>query len=30
MAEALRIPAYQTTSVGGMLKEEFLEPLGIT
>lgn len=30
MAEALRIPAHQPTSVGLMLKEEFLEPLGIT
>ncbi|MFC6327772.1 HigA family addiction module antitoxin [Alloalcanivorax gelatiniphagus] len=30
MAEALRIPAHQPTSVGLMLKEEFLEPLGVT
>ncbi|TNC79954.1 MAG: addiction module antidote protein, HigA family [Oleiphilus sp.] len=30
MAEALKIPAHQPTSVGTMLKEEFLEPLGIS
>ncbi len=30
MVEALRIPAHQPTSVGTMLREEFLEPLGIT
>lgn len=30
MTEALRIPAHQPTNVGAMLKEEFLEPLGIT
>ena len=30
MPEALNIPAHQPTSVGAMLKEEFLEPLGIT
>ncbi|PVV27168.1 MAG: addiction module antidote protein, HigA family [gamma proteobacterium symbiont of Ctena orbiculata] len=30
MVEALKIPAHQPTSVGAMLKEEFLEPLGIT
>lgn len=30
MAKALRIPAHQPTSVGLMLKDEFLEPLGIT
>jgi len=30
MAEALKIPAHQPTSVGTMLKEEFLGPLGIT
>ncbi|QEW06480.1 HigA family addiction module antitoxin [Nitrincola iocasae] len=30
MVEALKIPAHQPTSVGIMLKEEFLEPLGIT
>ena len=30
MAEALRVPAHPVTSVGVMLKEEFLEPLGIT
>ena len=30
MAEALKIPAHQPTNVGAMLKEEFLEPLGIT
>lgn len=30
MVEALKIPAHQPTSVGTMLKEEFLEPLGIT
>ena len=30
MTEALRIPAHQPTSVGAMLKEEFLEPLKIT
>lgn len=29
MVEALKIPAHQPTSVGAMLKEEFLEPLGI-
>nr|WP_067294088.1 HigA family addiction module antitoxin [Marinobacterium profundum] len=30
MAEALKIPAHQPTTVGVMLREEFLEPLGIT
>lgn len=30
MVEALKIPAHQPTSVGAMLKEEFLEPLGIS
>ena len=30
MVEALKIPAHQPTSVGSMLKEEFLDPLGIT
>ena len=30
MADALRVPAHPVTSVGLMLKEEFLEPLGIT
>lgn len=30
MVEALRVPAHQPTSVGTMLKEEFLEPLGVT
>lgn len=30
MVEALKIPAHQPTSVGAMLKEEFLAPLGIT
>ena len=30
MVGALRIPAHQPTSAGTMLKEEFLEPLGIT
>lgn len=30
MAEALKIPAHQPTSLGTMLKEEFLEPLGIS
>ena len=30
MVEILKIPAHQPTSVGTMLKEEFLEPLGIT
>ena len=30
MVEALKIPAHQPTSVGAMLKEEFLEPLSIT
>ena len=30
MAEVLRIPAHQPTSVGAMLKEEFLAPLSIT
>lgn len=30
MVEALKIPAHQPTSVGTMLKEEFLGPLGIT
>jgi addiction module HigA family antidote len=29
MSEALQIPAHRPTSVGVMLKEEFLEPLGI-
>ena len=30
MSETSRIPAHQPTSVGAMLKEEFLEPMGIT
>lgn len=30
MVEALKIPAHQPTSVGAMLKEEFLEPMGIS
>jgi addiction module HigA family antidote len=30
MVEALKIPAHQPTSVGAMLKEEFLQPLGIS
>lgn len=30
MAEALKIPAHQPTSVGNMLKDEFLTPLGIS
>lgn len=30
MAEALKIPAHRPTSVGAMLKEEFLEPLSIS
>lgn len=30
MVEALKIPAHQPTSVGTMLKEEFLEPMGIS
>lgn len=30
MVEALKIPAHQPTSVGAMLKEEFLKPLSIT
>ena len=30
MAETLRVPARQPTSVGMMLKEEFLAPLGIS
>ena len=30
MIEALKIPAHQPTRVGAMLKEEFLQPLGIT
>ena len=30
MVQVLKIPAQQPTSVGAMLKEEFLEPLGIT
>lgn len=30
VAEALKIPAHQPTRVGAMLKEEFLEPLGIS
>lgn len=30
MVGALKIPAHQPTSVGTMLKEEFLKPLGIT
>jgi len=30
MVEALKIPAHQPTGVGTMLKEEFLEPLGVT
>lgn len=30
MAESIRVPAHQPTSVGVMLKEEFLDPLGVT
>ncbi|WP_101675449.1 HigA family addiction module antitoxin [Alloalcanivorax mobilis] len=30
MANVLRAPAHPATSVGVMLEEEFLEPLGIT
>lgn len=30
MADVLRTPAYPVTSVGVILEEEFLEPLGIT
>jgi antitoxin HigA-1 len=30
MVEALKIPDHKPTGVGIMLKEEFLEPLGIT
>ena len=30
MVEVLKIPAHRPTGVGTMLKEEFLEPLGIT
>ncbi len=30
MADSIKIPAHQPTSVGTMLKEEFLEPMGIT
>jgi addiction module HigA family antidote len=30
MVEALKIPAHQPTSEGAMLKEEFLQPLGIS
>jgi antitoxin HigA-1 len=30
MADAIKIPAHQPTSVGSMLKYEFLEPLGIS
>lgn len=30
MTEVLKIPAHRPTSVGAMLKEEFLEPLGST
>lgn len=30
MVEVLKIPAHRPTSVGAMLKEEFLEQLGIT
>ena len=30
MVESLKIPAHRPTSVGAMLKEEFLEPLKIT
>jgi plasmid maintenance system antidote protein VapI len=30
MAETLRVPARQPTSVGMMLKEEFLAPLSIS
>lgn len=30
MTEVLKMPAHQPTRVGAMLKEEFLEPLGIT
>lgn len=30
MVEALKIPAHQPTGVGAMLKEDFLEPLGVT
>lgn len=30
MTDSFKIPAHQPTSVGAMLKEEFLEPMGIT
>ena len=30
VTEVLKMPAHQPTRVGAMLKEEFLEPLGIT
>jgi len=30
VAEVIKIPAHQPTSVGVMLKEEFIEPMGIT
>lgn len=30
MTEALKIPAHQPTRVGTMLKEEFLQPMGIS
>lgn len=30
MAELIKVPAHRPTSVGAMLKEEFLSPLGIT
>ena len=30
MIQALKIPAHQPTRVGAMLKEEFLDPLGVT
>lgn len=30
MAEKMRLPAHQPTRVGAMLKEEFIEPMGIS
>jgi antitoxin HigA-1 len=30
MSEQLKVPGHQPTSVGAMLKEEFIEPLGIS
>lgn len=30
MAETIKLPAHQPTTVGVMLKEEFIEPMGIT